>query len=133
MSRMAAYGSTLNLSEEAYATYTRLLRKTLLDCNCSITCKPSGGRMEPFCMNTDAEVKSVATDLAGPAYVTVFYSRPSWVLPNGTVKGWECIIEHQGQLSWILCYHESLTRQGMQEVQFAHNSRGERAMRPWGK
>ena len=61
----------------------------------------------------------------------VYYRKPSWVLPNGDVRGWKVLVEQvDGQPFWITTYYKELTENGYQFVQYDHNSRGERIIKP---
>ena len=85
-------------------------------------------------MNTDLEVKKLDTDLKAGAWLQVWASKPVWFdKVTNEPRGWDVIIEHQGQLSWIKCYHKSLTERGLHNVEITKNTRGERTIRPWGK
>lgn len=81
----------------------------------------------------DTDIHMVDKALKGPSVIHVYYAEPSWVLPNGDVKGWRLLIEKEkNQPQWVNCYTQSLTRVGLHaDIEFYKNSRNERSIRIW--
>lgn len=82
-------------------------------------------------MGSDAyEAHKTDAVLKSPSIVRVYYAQGYWV-KDGVVRGWKVIIEHKGQLQWVLTYHKQLIENGDHSVEFTRNSQYERTIKPW--